>query len=207
MDRKAHLLFCEKCTNRKFDRERGLVCKLTDEQANFEAYCPDFFEDMAEMERLKGAKNNDGAVGKGVRFANFIIDRIVSYVIAMLLGVVLALVNMELLESISDFADTMITLLIYILYYIVMEYQFQTTIGKLITGTVVVDKEGNKPTLKAIVGRSFSRIVPFEAFSFLGSEATGWHDTWSKTRVVKKSSLKNNFSSDSDILDEEFMKE
>lgn len=207
MDRKAHLLFCKKCTNRKFDRDKGLVCKLTGEQANFEAYCPDFFEDMAEAERLNKSRNNDGAVGKGIRFANFIIDRIVSYIIAMLLGVVIAVVNMELLESISDFEDTMITLAIYLIYYMVMEYQFQTTVGKLITGTVVVDLEGNKPTLKAIVGRSFSRIVPFEAFSFLGSEASGWHDTWSKTRVVKKSSLKNNFSSDTDILDQEFMSE
>ena len=204
MDRKAHLLFCEKCVNRKFDSEKGVVCKLTNEQADFEAYCSDFKENKLALEKLHA---REGKVGGWVRFANFIIDRIASYVIAMLLGAFIAIVNMELLESISDFADTLLTLLIYVLYYIVLEYHFQITLGKLITGTVVVDLEGNKPTLKAIVGRSFSRIVPFEAFSFLGTEASGWHDTWSKTRVVKKSSLKNNFSIDSDILDQEFMKE
>jgi hypothetical protein len=35
-----------------------------------------------------------------------------------------------------------------------------------------------------ILGRTFSRFVPFEPFSFLGS-GHGWHDRWSDTRVVR----------------------
>jgi hypothetical protein len=51
----------------------------------------------------------------------------------------------------------------------------------------VVDEYGEKPTFSQIVGRSFARIVPFEVFSCLG--ATGWHDDWSKTYVIRKKDL------------------
>ncbi|CAN0592803.1 unnamed protein product, partial [Laminaria digitata] len=36
-----------------------------------------------------------------------------------------------------------------------------------------------------LLGRTAARFVPFEAFSFLGGDATGWHDRWSNTRVVR----------------------
>ena len=39
------------------------------------------------------------------------------------------------------------------------------------------------PTQKDFLIRNISRLVPFEAFSFLiGND--GWHDSWSDTRVV-----------------------
>ena len=41
-----------------------------------------------------------------------------------------------------------------------------------------------RPTYGQILGRTFSRFVPFEAFSFLPSPV-GWHDRWSGTRVVR----------------------
>ena len=77
------------------------------------------------------------------------------------------------------------TLLTYLAYYIVCESFFGVTIGKLITGTRVVDNEGGRPRFKQIVGRSLARFVPFEQFSFFSTPAIGWHDTWSGTRVVK----------------------
>jgi uncharacterized RDD family membrane protein YckC len=57
--------------------------------------------------------------------------------------------------------------------------------GKLITGTRVVTESGEVPTARQILIRTVVRFVPFEAFSFLGSSGTGWHDTWSGTRVVR----------------------
>lgn len=36
------LNFCTRCKNRGFDKNIGLVCKLTNEQANFELKCPHF---------------------------------------------------------------------------------------------------------------------------------------------------------------------
>jgi uncharacterized RDD family membrane protein YckC len=58
------------------------------------------------------------------------------------------------------------------------------TPGKWIIGTRVVNVDGRAPTFQQIVVRSFSRVVPLEAFSFLGG-GRGWHDSWSKTRVVR----------------------
>ncbi|MCA9066572.1 MAG: RDD family protein, partial [Planctomycetaceae bacterium] len=72
------------------------------------------------------------------------------------------------------------------LYYVFMEAVFQRSLGKLVTGTMVVAADGSRPSFGKILGRSFARIIPFEAFSFLGSKTpTGWHDTLSGTRVVK----------------------
>lgn len=41
------------------------------------------------------------------------------------------------------------------------------SIGKFITGTKVVTLEGEIPTANVFLKRSFCRIIPFEAFSFL----------------------------------------
>jgi hypothetical protein len=42
-----------------------------------------------------------------------------------------------------------------------------------------------QPTLPHLLGRTFSRIIPFEPFSFLDkNHPVGWHDSLSGTRVV-----------------------
>lgn len=70
-------------------------------------------------------------------------------------------------------------------YYVICESVWGRTVGKLVTGTKVVDKDGNKPSLLRILGRSFARWIPFEALSFLTSGfPIGWHDSLSKTYVV-----------------------
>jgi uncharacterized RDD family membrane protein YckC len=56
------------------------------------------------------------------------------------------------------------------------------TVAKYITGTQVISTDGTKPTTRQIIYRSLSRIVPFDALSFLGEN--GWHDKWSETRVI-----------------------
>ena len=43
---------------------------------------------------------------------------------------------------------------------------------------------GEKPTNQAIVKRSLSRMIPFDALSFLGTNGKGWHDSISNTYVV-----------------------
>jgi uncharacterized RDD family membrane protein YckC len=74
-------------------------------------------------------------------------------------------------------------------YYVVCESAFQATLGKLVTGTRVVTFNGDKPTFGQVVGRSFARFVPFEAFSFLNRRPIGWHDSWTGTRVVERDSV------------------
>jgi len=123
---------------------------------------------------------------------------------AFAVGFVLGAAEVDFIFNLSRLEEVLLEWSIYVLYYVVMEYNFQVSVGKLITGTVVVDVNGKKPTLKAIVGRSFSRLVPFDAFSFLGSDTIGWHDTWSGTRVVKKKDLSN---VDEDSLDANIFEE
>jgi uncharacterized RDD family membrane protein YckC len=71
------------------------------------------------------------------------------------------------------------------IYYPVFEGIFGRTPGKWITNTKVVNNDGTKPEMSAILIRTLCRFIPLEPFSFLGSEPVGWHDTLSKTRVVK----------------------
>ncbi|QDU96665.1 RDD family protein [Lignipirellula cremea] len=74
-------------------------------------------------------------------------------------------------------------------YYLVMESLFQKTIGKLLTGTQVMNAEGGPPSFKQIAGRSFARLIPFDHFSFLSALPVGWHDSLSGTRVVSTRDL------------------
>ncbi|MEM6265057.1 MAG: RDD family protein, partial [Bacteroidota bacterium] len=69
------------------------------------------------------------------------------------------------------------------------EAAFGKTPGKFVTKTQVVNKDGGKPTPGQLIGRTFARFIPFDAFSFLASNPVGWHDSLSKTRVVKDDSL------------------
>jgi uncharacterized RDD family membrane protein YckC len=71
------------------------------------------------------------------------------------------------------------------IYYLVAEFFFQRTLGKVLSKTKVVTKAGLKPGFLQILGRTLSRSIPFEYLSYLRSP-TGIHDILSGTRVVKE---------------------
>ena len=136
-----------------------------------------------------------GDASKGQRFANLMLDYVGFMIFAMFFGVVIAFVWPDLLETDNPIFDRLFGWFIMIGYYVVLEGITGRTLGKLITGTMVVDEETDeRPTVMQIVGRSFSRLVPFEPFSFLGHEPTGWHDRWSGTRVVRLRPSKENYA-------------
>jgi len=120
----------------------------------------------------------------GIRFANFIIDQIMVIIIAIVAGVVIAVLSREVTEE-ESFADTLITYGLMFSYYAVMEGVWGRTVGKFITGTKVVNLRDGKASFGQACLRSLCRFIPFEAFSFLGNSASGWHDSIPKTRVVK----------------------
>lgn len=116
------------------------------------------------------------------RLAHFFVDGFAQYFFAILVGVIGVLLFGEefggLLGIIGFFA-----------YYFIFEALFQKTVGKIFTGTKVVNLKGEKPRIGALLGRSLARYIPFEALSFLfyGSHPTkGWHDRLSGTLVVPK---------------------
>jgi len=127
----------------------------------------------------------------GKRFLNYIIDRIAAMGLIMLVFFLGGLMEefgwvsgvVDFADDISRVTDFVISTGFFMIYYIFCESLFGRTLGKLITGTKVIDLEGKRPSFLTIMGRSFARIVPFEPLSFFGSSG-GWHDRWSETRVV-----------------------
>lgn len=125
---------------------------------------------------------------KSKRFGNFVIDLIFRYVIVFVLSFIAVVIDPEgfsaWIESVTTLEDIMYSLLLLMIYFIVTESLFQRTVGKLITGTMVVMADGSKPSFGTIVLRTLCRLIPFEAFSFIGDDAYGWHDNFSNTYVV-----------------------
>ena len=134
------------------------------------------------------------------RFANFAIDYVVSLLFVAFvffnLGVVLGLLGNNSFQQENPVIDNLLYFLLSLSYYFVCEHFLNgRTIGKMITRTRVLDEAGNKPSPEQIIGRTFARLIPFEAFSFLGDEARGWHDSLPGTIVIdeKKSVLKSDW--------------
>jgi uncharacterized RDD family membrane protein YckC len=131
---------------------------------------------------------NLNLAGREQRIFNVIIDMVAFFIILLFLTIGLMLLGFN--QTYSDEAGEQPMVLAVILiptfwgYYILSEYVFQRTLGKVLTKTKVVSLTGGKPTLKQIILRTLSRSIPFEYFSYLVT-VEGIHDRLSKTRVVK----------------------
>jgi uncharacterized RDD family membrane protein YckC len=77
------------------------------------------------------------------------------------------------------------------IYYFIFEGLFGRTLGKIITGSVVINEYGLKPGFGAIFKRTLCRLIPFDALSFLGESGRMWHDSLSDTYVVEKNILED----------------
>lgn len=203
LSQQEKLAFCKICKNRSFNSTVGIVCGLTNRPPTFVETCVDYQEDVKQVtrdfERSKGHNatvtgSNVHPVSAGTRFANYFIDGIIHsvlYYVIMFGGVDSGLIA----------GPEVLFLRIFIIvgYYSILEGTMGKTIGKMVTGTIVVMEDGSKPTTDKIIARSFSRLIPFNAFSFLFLNGVGWHDTISKTRVVPKNSIV--FEDENEVLD------
>jgi uncharacterized RDD family membrane protein YckC len=115
---------------------------------------------------------------QGTRVANFFLDTIFRQIFAMAMFVVASPFDAPTLKVVF-------TLFAIFGYYAIFEGLTGRTPAKYITRTRVVDMMGGKPSFGQIVGRSAARFIPLEPFSFLGSSQRGWHDSLSRTRVVR----------------------
>ena len=123
---------------------------------------------------------------KSTRFMNFIIDYVMQIIIVIGYMVIAAVIGGdEAVTKLEEMPSVVLGLFALIPYYLVMEASIGRTVGKLITGTKVVNEDGQKASFGQILGRTFARLIPFEAFSFLGAESRGWHDSMPRTYVVK----------------------
>lgn len=69
MNREFHLAFCKVCKNRKKDFNKGLICSLTNDIANFKDHCPTLELDSSEFEKIKNrikAQIDDKYAANGV---------------------------------------------------------------------------------------------------------------------------------------------
>ena len=129
------------------------------------------------------------------RFGDYLIDMLIGYVLAFIGGVVVALCGVT---EITDAGSYLIAFVVMFLYYFIMEATCGKTIGKMILGLKVVDRDGDQPSAGRIALSTLCRFVPFDKFSFLfgngwgkdGSLGGNWHDQWSKTYVVNMKEVK-----------------
>ena len=110
------------------------------------------------------------------RMLNFIIDTGIIIVLMYFFYVTLN----ELPRLFTKFI-----ILIYFGYYIYFEHKFQKTIGKYITKTKLVNVDGEKATMTQIVQRTFSRLLPFDPFTFFFPKRDmEFHDVFTNTKVI-----------------------
>jgi uncharacterized RDD family membrane protein YckC len=146
------------------------------------------------MENKNFTVTNDLLASHSQRLLNFLIDLVIQYIIWISAGTTIDIIAditksyavSNWIESLSQTEKAFSALVVVILYYGLTDLYFSRSLAKYFTKTVVVMKDGSKPDFKTILIRTSCRLIPFEAFSFLGSVPRGWHDSISQTYVVKK---------------------
>jgi len=129
--------------------------------------------------------------GSGQRLANYIIDLVTFYVVIFLLAIVITIFSPSTIVDAeagwlgSPIVGRIFYLFLYALYMSGVEAIFKgKTLGKLITRTRAVNFDGSKISTGTAFARGFSRAVPFNPLSALGSPCIPWHDKWTDTVVI-----------------------
>jgi uncharacterized RDD family membrane protein YckC len=143
-------------------------------------------EKMAKLSYLEIGQERKGhfvPASGSLRLANRVIDAaVIAFIFISRILPLLQITHHDRFEGLWD--AYLFELPVTILYYLLFESIFNTTGGKCATNTVIVNAWGNRPNFGQHLGRTICRFIPFEAFSFLGPGARGWHDTITATYVV-----------------------
>ena len=120
----------------------------------------------------------------GQRLGNMFFDSIFSSVLVFVLGIILDTIGLA--GASTEMNSYLLGIIIILIYYTLQEALTGRTLGKLITGTKAVNEDGSDLTFGNAVGRTLCRLIPFEAFSFIGGQGRpeGWHDRIPKTKVI-----------------------
>ncbi len=188
---------CKKCFNIRYDGNGEIICRYTNKAPDFRERCILFdsaykSEDASVFDEFE-AERNLASAGNWTRFANYLIDVIGMYIFIIILGVIMYVLSDLVgspstgwLNDVGTLMSYLITFLSGMIYYTLMEYfTGGRSLGKLITKTKVITLDGDRPDFRTVLIRSLCRHIPFDSLSFFGSTDAGWHDSISKTRVVK----------------------
>ena len=149
---------------------------------------------IKEVKEINGFKEVEVVTG-WKRFGHYLIDTFCYYIFTYLIGLTIGIIlgfsgtTLYLNETEVKVIDFLLgALILHPLFYTYWEYFFQKTPGKWITRCRVVNEYGESPSFQQILGRSYARSIPFEAFSCFSDR--GWHDTMSNTYLVSETHLK-----------------
>ena len=142
--------------------------------------------DEAETQYKEKEKVDKATAPTILRFVNYLIDIVVSYLVAMVVFLICSLVLPDPENPVVLLATIVLVFSSFLAYYSIMEIKWQKTVGKFATKTQVIMVNGEKPKEKDIVLRTLCRLIPFDWVSYLFMK-NGFHDVLSKTKVVKDS--------------------
>ena len=64
MSKEERLYYCTQCINRGFDREKGVVCKVTKAEPVFEGTCTDVIRDEAMLHQIEQRRKDQEALAE-----------------------------------------------------------------------------------------------------------------------------------------------
>lgn len=146
------------------------------------------------MENIKFTVTEDLLATRGQRFMNCILDLLIVHTVLISIATTVAIIgditnNNDLsnwAKSTTTFERLFFWAVILFLYYFLTEMYFSRTFAKYFTKTIVVTKDGSRPSKRAISIRTLSRFIPLEGLTFLSGDLRGLHDLFSDTYVVRK---------------------
>jgi uncharacterized RDD family membrane protein YckC len=170
------------------DNFQPLAVQAAEEEIKIREIESSKIEEIKNILTLQYAKQeqlDSTIVGSGTRFIHFLVDTFAVFVLTFIFILFLGIFFHDSGLDSVPFFGYLILLSSFFSYYILLENKYQKTIGKFITKTKVVTKNGHKAELSDIVIRTVYRLVPFDRMSFLFTP-NGFHDYLSKTIVVKE---------------------
>jgi uncharacterized RDD family membrane protein YckC len=146
------------------------------------------------MENTKFTVTEDLLATRGQRIFNCLLDLLIVHTVLVSIATTAVIIgditnNNDLsnwAKSTTTFERLFFWAVILFLYYFLTETYFSRTFAKYFTKTIVVTKDGSRPSKRAISIRTLSRFIPLEGLTFLSGDLRGLHDLFSDTYVVRK---------------------
>lgn len=125
------------------------------------------------------------AAPPGARFVNWVVDLSAILVLRYASGLLVARwASDSTARFVRESYDQYFFLLVFLGYYLVCEATTSKTLGKALSRTRVVNESGGKPSFSQVLGRTLSRLIPLDGFTFFDDAPRGWHDRLPRTYVV-----------------------
>ncbi|OMP29968.1 RDD family protein [Mangrovimonas sp. DI 80] len=128
---------------------------------------------------------SESSVHSIIRLINYIVDTIVWLILYFSIAYIFDRYFVRFNSYVVNYIYSIsLGLILYLVYYGTLEFYFHRTLGKYLSRTKVVDRDGGEITFLTIFKRTISRLIPIDIFYYLFSKK-GLHDRLSNTLVIK----------------------